>query len=110
MEIEVQNNLKGYMDYFINQLALREWTIYRVIIDGEIEKIGGLFTGTPPKRFANDNDLEFTMHRWYQHPMKGWGTKTDNRMSMIGKDIEVWKLLKHEPIKTFEEWRLKNYQ
>lgn len=103
MGIEFETLLE-YIIYRIDRIALNDWTIYRIIIDGPIEKTGGLFTGDPPKQFASDPDMQFTTQRWYQHPMKGWGTKPDNRMHMIGEDIEVWRLHKNEPILTFEQW------
>lgn len=114
MEIDVQpyldklNRLSEYMDYRLSRLALNEWTILRIIFDKPLErkKRGGLFKPDPPVEFQVEY-MEFTTERWFEHPMKGWGTRPDERMHMIGEDIEVWRLHKNEPVLTFEQWILK---
>lgn len=109
MEINFSERIelaKTYMSYYVDMLELKNSIYYVVITDGELEKWGGLFTPMPPKKFASIHHMDFSMLRWFQHPMKGWGTKPDDKMHMVGKDIEAWSLWKDYKILTFEQWRL----
>lgn len=105
--IDQLDRLNEYFAYRMRRIALNEWTIYRIIFDKAPERTISKSIFKPSvinPNFISDPYIELTTERWHEHPNRGWGTKPDERMHMIGQDIEAWQLHKNEPILTFEQW------
>lgn len=92
-------HLIDYMNYYIDELARRETTYYRIIMDRKINFPDYYFM------VGHDPLIEIAHYSWDKHPNKGWGTKTGPDRIIGG--VELWKLWKNNKIKTFEEWLYK---
>lgn len=92
--------LKEYMNYFIDMTAFRERTYYRLILDKKIDFPKSLY-------FIKWDDLiELSDYEWNKHPNKGWGTKSPPDKIIYG--LEFWKLWKDTKILTFKQWNERN--
>lgn len=95
MDIQWFNDLRDYMDYFVNQSVFKKQEYWRIITDKEI--------GLPAKYklIGWHNLLELSSERWNDHPRGGWGTKGPDKI--IG-DVEIWRLWKEFETLSFNEW------